>query len=535
MISITPQGQIYLCKTPLINDYKNQLTFANKNAQISYFNSTIQKTYDNYTYIKKDNVIKVGENIDDIIQCNYLFYKNTGFTDKYYFCFITNMEYINENCTAITIETDCFQTWYFDIIYKPCFVEREHVNDDTVGLHVVDEGLQLGEYICNKKHQWLHDADNIYTNSDLVIVMGATAQKDKTANSGVQVDGIYAGLRYYVFHNNSSGIHALNQWLEEYASNSISDAIKCMFMMPEILTVGADREDHLYAGSNTVITRYINHGQVLNTDIDLSNTNLDGYIPVNNKLLTYPFCYLLTSNNNGSDIIYRFEDFYIKDSNNNKITHAPEFRIDSCMTPSGSIRLTPLDYKGVSRNNIEGINMGKFPVCNWDTDVYTNWLTQNGLNIGLNVAGSVLSTAVGVTTANPVAIASGVLGIASSLGEIYKESQIPPQSEGNINNGDVITASGENDFHFHCMSIKKTQAEIIDKYFSMFGYKVNIVKIPNITGRTNWNFVKTIDCNVMGDIPQTDLNIIRNMFNTGVTLWHSASGMYNYNNSNNIV
>ena len=147
MISITPQGQIYLCKTPLINDYKNQLTFANKNAQLTYFNSTIQKTYDNYTYIKKDNVIKVGENIDNLIQCNYLFYKNTGFTDKWYFCFITNMEYINENCTAITIETDVFQTWYFDIVYKPCFIEREHVNDDTIGIHTIDENLNVGEVI----------------------------------------------------------------------------------------------------------------------------------------------------------------------------------------------------------------------------------------------------------------------------------------------------------------------------------------------------------------------------------------------------
>lgn len=195
------------------------------------------------------------------------------------------------------------------------------------------KGYNYGEYVCNKKHQWLHDNDSLYNNSDLVIVMGATAQKDKTANKGTQVDGIYAGLKYYVFHNNASGIHDLNEWIAEYADNGISDAIKCMFMLPEIFTVGADREDHLYAGSNITTTRYINNGQIANTDIDLSNIDVDGYVPANNKLLTYPFCYLLTSNNAGCDIIYRFEDFYVKDSNNNKITHAPSFRIDSCMAP----------------------------------------------------------------------------------------------------------------------------------------------------------------------------------------------------------
>ena len=54
-MTITPQGQLYLCKTKLENDYKNQLTFSNANAQITYFNSIISHTYDNYTYIKKDN------------------------------------------------------------------------------------------------------------------------------------------------------------------------------------------------------------------------------------------------------------------------------------------------------------------------------------------------------------------------------------------------------------------------------------------------------------------------------------------------
>lgn len=45
---------------------------------------------------------------------------------------------------------------------------------------------------------------------------------------------------------------------------------------------------------------------------------------------------------------------------------------------------------------------GKFPICNWDTDVYTNWLTQNGVNIGLSVAGSALSITASAVTGNPI-------------------------------------------------------------------------------------------------------------------------------------
>ena len=69
----------------------------------------------------------------------------------------------------------------------------------------------------------------------------------------------------------------------------------------------------------------------------------------------------------------------------------------------------------------------------------------------------------------------------------------------------------------------------------MFGYKINNVKVPNITGRRNWNYVKTIDCNVDGDIPQTDLNIIKTMFNNGVTLWHNPNNIYNYSLDNSII
>ena len=65
--------------------------------------------------------------------------------------------------------------------------------------------------------------------------------------------------------------------------------------------------------------------------------------------------------------------------------------------------------------------------------------------------------------------------------------------------------------------------------------KVNEVKIPNTTGRTNWNYVKTIDCNFEGDIPQMYLNKIKEIFNNGITLWHNGSTFLDYSQSNNIV
>ena len=104
-----------------------------------------------------------------------------------------------------------------------------------------------------------------------------------------------------------------------------------------------------------------------------------------------------------------------------------------------------------------------------------------------------------------------------------------------INNGDVITASNNNTFRFYHMCLREQFAKQIDDYFSMYGYQINEVKRPNITGRLNWNYVKTIGANIQGDIPENDLNEIKGIFNNGVTLWHNTSTYLDYSQSNNII
>ena len=226
MITITPQGNIYLCKTPLERDYKNQLTFSSLQSQTSYFNGRVQKSYDNYTYVKKDNFITVGTPIDEIMTCNYLFYKNTGFTNKTYYCFITKMEYINENATRIYFESDVFQTYQFDIVYNPSFIEREHVNNDTVGLHTVPEGLETGEYKVTQR------VDGQSFGSYMTVIVGATIDfNDKNGNkyaniNGSSINGVYNGVRYFV----PSTIASLNLILKDVADAGQSDAITTIFM-----------------------------------------------------------------------------------------------------------------------------------------------------------------------------------------------------------------------------------------------------------------------------------------------------------------
>lgn len=156
-MAITPQTDIRLLKVPFGLDNKNQLTFANEESQTNYFLGLEYTETERTSYQRKDNLIRYPAHIDSIINYNYVMYKNNNYTDKWFYAFITKMEYVNDNMTYIYIQTDVFQTWQFNLSYKECFIEREHVNDDSVGSNTIPESLETGEYII----------DNIINTDDL--------------------------------------------------------------------------------------------------------------------------------------------------------------------------------------------------------------------------------------------------------------------------------------------------------------------------------------------------------------------------------
>ena len=132
-------------------------------------------------------------------------------------------------------------------------------------------------------------------------------------------------------------------------------------------------------------------------------------------------------------------------------------------------------------------------------------------------------------------LVGGVAGVTNSLHQFYVAELQPPQVAGNTNCGDVMTASENNTFAFITETIRYNQARIIDKYFDMFGYKTNLVKVPETNHRANWWYTKTIDANIVGDIPESDMEKIRQCYNQGITFWKNPANMYNYDVDNSIV
>lgn len=113
-------------------------------------------------------------------------------------------------------------------------------------------------------------------------------------------------------------------------------------------------------------------------------------------------------------------------------------------------------------------------------------------------------------------------------------NNIPP-TVSNLGNNTMFD-TGYKNMHFYVMikTIRDEYVEQLTSYFKMFGYKVNKLEIPNLKSRESYNYIKTVDANIIGNIPANDLSAIKGIFDKGVTIWHSAN-IGDYSLSNNEV
>ena len=539
--------KVNLLAVPIDKDYQHTLYFANANDQYNYFYGKKKKEYTDFSFQRHDNIIRIPEHIDTLLAagCNYVMYKNQSYNNKWFYAFIENMEYINDGRTDVKIRTDCIQTWMFNITINPTFVEREHAASDEIGEHTIDEGLETGEYTVN-------DRFKLDYGDGYAVVVGVTKTPDGLVGAGGQIHGIYSGVMYYALENATNG-NSINNFVNQYDEDGAAQAITCMFLAPKALVAGYDGK--ITFGEH-VPNRGLPHRTIVNKPVsswvgydaevvrEFTTADIDGYVPRNKKLMNYPYRYLLVSNNAGASAIYHFEKFAMyTDSGRTQLE--PSFEIYGCLTPGCSVRMVPNYYNGATRNHDEGINMGKFPILNWASDVYTNWLTQNSLNIAVSVASGVGQIAAGAASAMGAgglatavgggSVVGGVNQIASTVAQIHQQSFTPPQASGNLNSGDVVTANYDNSFHFCTMSVKAEYAKIIDEFFDMYGYKTHRVKIPEKAHRAAYWFTKTIDANITGNIPQQDLQVIKDCYNKGITFWRNTARFRDYSVANGIV
>lgn len=545
MAAITPETDVILLKVPLEMDEKNQLTFTNATDQFNYFYGLNKRVFDKFTYQRKDGTITVPELVDNLYGYNYVMYRNENFSNKWFYAYIVETKFLSPNSSSVKIKTDPWQTWQFDLNYKPVFVEREHVNDDTIGAHTVPEGMDVGEYVINgtpaqlQPNKAVKDEQNNAITTEMLICFQVT-ETVGTISVGNQINRTFSGL-YFMAVGSATDARNL---VKVYSNLGKSESIVSICMAPKEFFDGAHVVTDTFTSPAVTIKIYspVDNAYattLLDTTTLNTTATIDGYTPKNNKLFTYPYNYLYVTNNVGADAIYHYEDF---------LSSTPKFYMGGSLGQGCSIKLAPVNYKhhGTAQvpteNFTYALTGAKYPVCAWNSDYYTNWLAQNTGNIQARLISGVVGSLGSGTLYSGGNVGMGVAMVGlnlvqnsiSAFAEDAKAKIMPDQAHGNANCSDVNFA-WHRFFTAQPMSVRAEYARIIDEFFSKFGYKINRVKNMNITGRTNWNYVKTIECYIRADIPQEDLIEIQSMFNNGITLWHNPATFGDYSQNNGIA
>ena len=419
-----------------------------------------------------------------------------------------------------------------------------------LGANLIPEGFEIGEPKINAVAT-INGLTPVYVLAYARNPYDDGFTQQQPTAQGIILNGVPSGLFYCLC--NSYTIQGL---ISTINNAGFGESILTIFSVPALAFVGFNNlslsdliEDN--AMLLWIVNDFKANAQTLT--LNALPSTLDGYSVKNQKLRTYPFIYLGFNPQNGNEKIYRYEDF----TNN-----TPSFNMISEVNPNPTVCLIPQNYRGKSNNNVPDIAIfNGYPQISWLTDYFNTWLAQNSNIIKLQMQqeqynyqidtakkGIEMSTNLSKNTLGlkPISAlsdsANDALDLArldknhefyikNQMAQVEKQAMLPNTAQ----LGTSATLMGYNlinDGIFTRYSIKAQFARKIDKYFDMYGYLTNERKLPNLNNRTYWNYVKTIGANIVGNIPQYDLQAIKEMFDNGVTLWHNPTYFLDYSQNN---
>lgn len=535
---IEPDTDIILCSdVPLSPDYQHTIYFSSASAQWSYFNSHKKYALTDYSYQRvQRGTMRVGRKAEDLYDCRYLSFRNTAFGSKRFYAFITSVEYVNNVTAEIRFEIDVLQTWMFDWDLGRCMIERTHSKTDYIGDNIAPEPIETGEYVLNNWNIMKgDDGEQLEKKSIIVAVLDTN---DETA--GKLYDGVFGAATLYAYTTGqvSSLLDKINSYLQQ------TDNIIGIYMCPQAL-LPTLTSSHVIPSSSSAknITWTLD-------SLTLAD-RMDGYLPDNCKLYTYPYNYLHIDNSCGSQLALRYEFF---DSGK------PVLSIGGTFTQPVCVQLWPKNYKVAKASGYkdylpESLQIAGYPVCSWKVDSYQAWVAQNTLPLtvsGAFDAGSSVLNGVSLGLANAATVAAGGsalgpqgalagagVGLVSSLPkaigammEGYKASIASDICKGSFSNGIPLFARASMTYFQGRASVTAQRAKQIDAFFNAYGYAIGELDIPSFNNRPVWTYVKTSGAVVRGGLPADDAAKVAAILNNGLTWWANGDqvGYYGLDN-----
>ena len=426
----TPQSNIYLLKGVPIDAMNNTFwgAFDTTDKQFNFFiNNYDHIEFENYTYQRKDGTVVVPGLYDDLRLYNYLIYQNgdTGNKSKWIYCFITSLGYLNDNATSISFETDVIQTWRFEIEnnFMESYIAYEHRpqyydlgdNVDRPCINTQPENLEIGTDLISDK-QYLIDI----TQDISFAVIGMTCDmsgKDSFTNTQL---GVPSQINYYILpFNRVTGVD-----ITTLKIGSVSGQTVTISGLSKILDAIRKKEKLVGKCVSIVVTNSIPGLVVENSQIvikrdcfsgeqqgdyqiltykakpmnDMLSNDLNAFPKTRiydipsfigftqfTKMYTYPYSYLLISDNNGTSKAFKNELWQDMKNAQFICVGSPN---------SAKMNIVPLNYKVTRSNelysnliNLENSFESQYetslPIIS-DTTALMMQSSRNSMNVGLS-------------------------------------------------------------------------------------------------------------------------------------------------------
>ena len=533
MAGVAPNGNIWLLRGVPI-DAAHTKTYRPKSAsdQFTAFSAYTKYTLTEQTYIRHSiNSIRVEYSADDVIDCNYMIFQNSTFSGKYFYAFITDVEYVSNNTCRIVFDVDNLQTYYFDIAFLPSIIDREHSKTDNIGDSTTAD-FYIGKDIVYNDYGYIVPDGLLF---DRLVLMLVTT-KDFVTPTKPAAQIYYRYVRPYgyvsqcditIFDTTSatSDITDISNMITNYISNNgagvngVVDMLCVPLWLFTNITWDTAKPYVAYHATTPPISKKVYIPSVT------TSSALDGYTPSNKKLYTFPYCYLQLFSPSGTAITLSYEKW--EKEANVRVACALEGHATAGIP---NIRLVPIDYKNNDYCKEMSIDIHSFLSPQINTDGFTNWLSSNRPS-------AIADTINGIVSAiqKPTNIISGLQDTLSTVGNAATMAQQQvsvSQATDNISAWAYDTA-----YFYHArMTIDAESAKIVDDYFTKYGYASGELKTPNFwngNGRTRFNYCKTQEANIKSKsvatgVPMAALSDIVNIFNSGICLWETISDVGNY-------
>lgn len=553
-------------KDTLFTDMQNTVHFNSDADRDNWFNTYFDSQHKlifEYPFnIRRDrSKLRVPRGFEELIGYNYCRFLN-GFDNKYYYAYVTGMNYINDRTTEVTLIIDVLMTYtQGDVIenLQNVEVERQHLPIGVMQrylpyLRTNDDIVPCGEkYFYNPENlgDGVEFTDTMYIIQSAVVLHGDVSQfgnedapKMKTSN-GSTFDGISTPINLYLCSGD-----IITQWTDKMSDYPwIMQNVKSIVRVPSIFFDTNQLEEVSSAGVSMLRLKGRKESKEIKIPIHIDKESIKTRFDLgtNEEYLLRNECVeVYLTDFRGNTLKF----------NTSKIFSKNDIVMSSVFGATNEINVyskhygqtaSGYDKKGYYRDNemvisqfdnvpvmIDNYNLNKANSAYQRQYEKSNLLSgkvNRALDSGNSLKDRIVAGYQAISGAMVGNVLNNVTGMFTNEYEYYRKQRAnfkqmaitpPTVTEGTYTNANLRKTNDYGIYLRYC-AITDDGKNILRRYYGKFGFECqpNECVIYDIKSNKYANWVQFTGNYVIPNMDRDLFDVLHSLFEGGVRLWHS--------------